>query len=197
MNLIPEDFPKVTVIQAAALSDNLQLLQYFIFSGAHLTAPSLGALVSTTPEAAVGRRDMGVARMLLDKGAQVNASGGTYGSHLLKDAFGRHDLDMTRRIVTTGLAALQLAVGDNDKAMIHLLPNHGADIELKNIYGKTALLTAIDCQNPTIFSFILGLGAHPSLEEFEIALFEKGEDLFALQAVVEPNKKPGTTFTAS
>jgi hypothetical protein len=108
----------------------------------------------------------GLCRRLVEAGAQVNAVAPDRNNNALMDAAAAGNADLARLLIAAGTelnrqskndqTALMLAVGINNPAIVAALLDAGADTELKDVLGMTALQ----------YAKILGFGQI-------VALFEK------------------------
>ncbi len=131
-------------IDMAADNGNLETLRLLIKRDGRLT----GALLI-----AAGRGHTDAVKLLLDKGADVNA-GDQWGQTALMIAAGTGRLEMVRLLLATGAevntqskkgnTALMYAAGDGHSQVVQLLLENGANVHVKNGEGWTAEMFAAD-----------------------------------------------------
>jgi ankyrin repeat protein len=121
---------------AAIEKNDVQKVKYLVAIGADVNAKDPYASMSPLMMAAYnGFTD--IAKLLLEKGAQINAKGGV-------------DMDMTPLIY----AASQVRVD-----MVKLLLEKGANVNIKTRYGWTPLFFAINKGNTEITKLLIDKGA--------------------------------------
>lgn len=126
-----------TPLMVAAKSGNSKIVQYLISAGADVNAAQTGGNneVGKTPlhNAVIHKNNVGVIRMLIDNGANLNATDENGKTALMGAAF------------FGGLDAVKLLV------------ESGADTQLKSNSGKTALDTAIMRNRTEMIEYIKSL----------------------------------------
>lgn len=104
----------MTCLHVATLHKRPRLMRLLMKNGVHLNIKE-GTSGKTALHIAVEQRDVAAVKLLLNKGANVDAS------------------------MFNGCTALHLAVGRQDAAIAHLLCQAGADKMIKNMEDETAL----------------------------------------------------------
>ena len=198
-----------TALQAAAAAhdSNVEVIQLLLDKGADVNAQ--GGTFGTALQAAVAvykskfvifESDNGVAAfksrvvitgLLLDKGADVNAHGGQYGTALQAAAY-RGKLELIHLLLDKGAdanaqggeygTALQAAVastGDTTVEVIELLLDKGADINAQGGYYGTAFHAAAYYNKVEVMHLLLDKGANVGARG--------GEYGTALQAALAPS----------
>jgi ankyrin repeat protein len=176
------DVRHVTPMNAATFGNDTATVRMLIDAGADLETPD--TFIGLTPLMnAAGNRNVEALKLLLAKGAQVNAVSKTEGLPkiqtgtvefggwtplLMASAFGPPEavnvlLDTRARIDAQdyrGFTPLMLAVGTDryDRRIVNMLVAHGADQHLKNHSGETALDWAYKLGDPEV---IRALGGTP------------------------------------
>ncbi len=142
---------------------------------------------------AVQRRHVGIVRLLIEAGANVNAGvfntqsplGLALGLRIVGKAPETRAIERARRrelaamLVAAGAqvnpelvdgryagyhhAPLKLAVDADDDALVRLLLDHGARIDARDAYGETALMAAVNCGQLVIARLLLDRGARVDL----------------------------------
>jgi ankyrin repeat protein len=106
-----------------------------------------------------------VARLLIDRGAELNPAGWTP----LMYAASRGQTDVARLLISfgakvdatseNGTTALMLATRESTLAMVKLLHQAGANVRMRNANGQNALDWALDVGKPDIAEFLISVGA--------------------------------------
>ena len=117
-----------TALRAATRNGHRELAEFLIELGADVNQgqPILGAAF---------RNDLEMVKLLLGKGADVNA------------------------IDKTGRSALRMVARDEYEEMMRLLLAHGANVNLPTIYGETSLMLAAESGHEKTIRLLLAHGA--------------------------------------
>ncbi len=113
-----------------------QTVEALLAAGADVNAPSREAMKVTPLHSATTARQPAIARMLIARGANVNAAAGE-----------------------NGFAPLHEAAASGSFELAKLLLEHGADINRKTTDGKTPLAFAISRSQPEMAAFLRERGA--------------------------------------
>ena len=143
-----------SVLQAAARTGELEIVESLIERGADVNAP--GGLDGNALQTAVAGGHLRVAEVLLEHGADVNAQSEYYSSSFQCATADGH-LEIAKVMLKYGahlntqndsrLTPLHNAVENKDTAMVEFLLAQGASPDLKDLSGNTPLQLAIRNQN--------------------------------------------------
>ncbi|KAK0636779.1 ankyrin repeat-containing domain protein [Bombardia bombarda] len=143
-----------TTLQVAAWRGNLALVRTLVRAGAPVNTPPCGPYGSPLQAAMLGRVENGkkdIIRYLINRGADVSARGGKFGS-VLHAAVLHCDIDIVDMLLQKGLdpnekgaiygTPLQAAAARGDLDVVLVLLQHGADVNATGGKYHTALQAA-------------------------------------------------------
>lgn len=157
--------PGITALMLAAKEGHLEVLKLLVDAGADVNAMFAKHHVGvvTTLTYALGSHKKEVAEVLIDAGAEVNPAG------------------------ITGLTPLMYAIGeDSDPDLIKTLLHKGADVNLRNRSGATAVMLAAMVGTPEVVRMLIEAGADVNAETREgvtalsVAIQEKRDEIVRL-----------------
>jgi ankyrin repeat protein len=155
-----------TPLMRAAWRGSLEIVKLLIAAKANVNARDAGKY---TPLIQTFGRDthIEIARLLLDSGADVNAST-SWGSTVLGDAAKDGNERMVELLLARGASinrsehdgytALSRAAMNGHDRVVEILLAHGADVNLKTKHGHTALTLALDRGNSRIVELLKKAG---------------------------------------
>ncbi|CZR66358.1 uncharacterized protein PAC_16259 [Phialocephala subalpina] len=164
----------LNVLQAAAITGNINIVRYLLEVGADLNVPAAQYEGRTALQAAVQSGSSETVQLLLNWGARVNSPAGQSGGvTALQAAVLRRDIGLVRMLLTAGADAndmpaalfgktsLQTASEKGDDKIVCLLLEYGADINspAADIYGRTALQAAAEVGHYYMVQLLLARGA--------------------------------------
>jgi ankyrin repeat protein len=147
----------MTVLEQAAGSNHIELVRLLLAKGATVNTADDGGFTPLMQAAGSGDRNAPLVKLLLEHGASVNSKTGD-----------------TAEVVKNGpialghLTALQLAACQGNLEAVEALVNAGAEVNVKDVRGATALVFAVatDHANPKIAELLLAKGGErePALD---------------------------------
>jgi ankyrin repeat protein len=132
----------------------------------------------TALQAAASEGEMEIVRLLLDKGADINAQGGEYGT-ALHAAVLQGEMEIVRLLLDKGAdvnaqrgpygAALQAAAWRGITKIVRLLLDKGADVSAQGGEYRTALHAATLYRDTEVVRLLLDEGAQTNIPDFSEA----------------------------
>ncbi|KAL4733879.1 ankyrin repeat-containing domain protein [Aspergillus similis] len=160
-----------TPILVAHESHHPAILEMFRAARQRMKAEGHNHKLQRTPSGTtVGSEDYGVKRA--DTGLSINGTLPLWSLVVskqfteLKERLPESSPDEINQVEPDmGQAALHWAVGEADASIVKLLIDHGADINLRNRYGRTPLFLAVMCDFWDDARLLLDAGADPNIED--------------------------------
>jgi len=161
--------PLTPLIESTMQSD-VNRIEQLLKSGADINEPG-GRYGETALMAASRKGNFDIVKLLISKGADVNAKG-TYGDTALIAASWGCQLDIVKYLIeknakineknkSYGSTALNIVAGDCDDArIIRQLLDNGADLNIKNNGGDSPFFSAVKHGNVNSIAMLLETGAY-------------------------------------
>ncbi|OCL12159.1 hypothetical protein AOQ84DRAFT_420820 [Glonium stellatum] len=170
------------LLAIAVSQDNKRLIELLFAHQANINTPGGmdiydGRVYETPLIEAVKKGSLGVLRILLDRGVDINAHGGPHGSALAVAVY-RRDTEMVRLLLSRGADPNVQAGGDNENALIALagsliweraeayeiatlLLDYGVDVNARGGWHGSALAVAVYRADTEMVKLLLSRGADP------------------------------------
>ena len=170
--LIEQKLHLQLILERAAYLGDIKIAKRAIENGAEVNRDKQGSLALCSA-ALRGHTDM--VDYLISKGADVNLPN-RHGDLPLHLASRLDQIDVAKLLLKNGAAINKTMSTSKENAAIHsahspamikLLLDNGADIDLQNSAGKTALINVASSNNLQLAELLINLGSNPNLKDRE------------------------------